>query len=139
LRNMFVTLVYGRLTLSTGALEYCNAGHNLPLIIRTDGDISFTDKSKGIGLCLKADFEYRQQTLQLSQGDTLFMYTDGITEAVNSDGVMFGEENLLDVVRTHSDSEVASLIESVRDEVEQYVGNEPKSDDLTLMALRYVG
>lgn len=139
LRNMFVTLVYGQLTLSTGSLEYCNAGHNPPFIMRADGDVAMTDKSNGIGLCLKADFDYRPQTLQLDQGDTLILYTDGITETMNADAVMFGEESLLEVVRNNANSAVAPLIESVRLEVDQHSGHDAISDDMTLMALRYLG
>ena len=115
------------------------AGHNPPFIMRADGDVAMTDKSNGIGLCLKADFDYRPQSLQLDQGDTLILYTDGITEAVNADSVMFGEESLLEVVRNNANSAVAPLIESVRLEVEQHSGHDAISDDMTLMALRYLG
>ncbi len=74
---MFVTLVYGVLDLTTGAVALANAGHHHPLVLRADGPRETCRCARGLGLCLKADFAYEATTLTLAPGDTLLLYTVG--------------------------------------------------------------
>jgi len=137
--NMFVTLVYGKLSLSTGRLEYCNAGHNLPILVRAGGEISSLEKTNGIGLCLRPEHLYESRTIDLAPGDGVFLYTDGVTEAVSADGSMFGDDRLAKSLESAAGLDSLSIIESVIRDVHVFSEGVDQSDDITTLALRYVG
>src|SRR5690606_5564500 len=91
---LFVTLFYATLDLRTGRLDYVNAGHQSPRLLDAHGELSAVAPTLGIAVGIEEDIAYTQQTLYLTPGDLLYLYTDGITEAFNPDGQVFGEERL---------------------------------------------
>ena len=129
----FVTFFMGMLDLSSGLLSYCNAGHNRPFIV---GD-SITELPAKPGLPLgiedTAPYEVRQYDMQA--GTMLFLYTDGLTEAMNGQREQFGSQRLTDQLKNGNDSQ--AQIEKMTLAVHQFVGDAPQSDDLTMLAIRY--
>jgi len=139
LRHMFVTLVYGILDTRTGAVEYCNAGHNPPYVIRGSGAVTPLERTGGIGLCLVADFDYQAGCLTLQPGDSLLLYTDGVTEAVDLRREQFSEERLAEHLRGLNGHTPVAMIQSILDAVQAFSEGIPQPDDITLLALRYRG
>jgi phosphoserine phosphatase RsbU/P len=118
-------------------IEYCNAGHNPPLLI---GKCGFRRLDKGgliVGVFEHATFE--EETVQLDPGDTLIVFSDGISEALNPDGDEFGEERLVSCMETNRELPSAILLECVLETVQQFRGDAAQNDDLTLLVLRYLG
>ncbi len=137
--NMFVTLVYGVLDTRTGEVQYCNAGHNPPYLLGREGGPVTLERIRGIGLCLAGDFEYHAGSLTVQPGETLFFYTDGVTEAANGTRTRFSEERLTDCLRKSDVEAPAGLIRHVLRNVEAFTARAPPADDLTMLALRYAG
>ena len=136
--EMFVTAWIGVLNVRTGALEYVNAGHNPPYIRRAEGTLETLDGVSGMFLAGMDDTRYTQLETRLSKGDLLFLFTDGVTEANNSAGAMFGEERLENLLRK-ADPVPEKVCEEVRSAVAEFTGAAPQFDDMTMLALRYRG
>ncbi|MCB1111865.1 MAG: SpoIIE family protein phosphatase [Chlamydiales bacterium] len=141
---MFVTAFYGILDPKTGVLRYCDAGHLPPYIISEDGTIKKIPKDGGIALGVIDDFDnekslYEERTITLKKGDTLFMYTDGVTEAMNRQSDQYPKENLEQLLRTAPHKSVEALIQHVKDDIETFAKGANQYDDITLFAIRYLG
>ncbi|MBS1198316.1 MAG: CHASE2:Stage sporulation [Proteobacteria bacterium] len=136
----FVTMIAGILDLETGALEWVNAGHDAPWRLAPGGRISRADGAGGPPLCVLHDFTYPVEHLQMEPGETLCVVTDGITEAMDNDLNLYGNERVASVL-THvaDDPRPAKVIAALREDVRQFVGDAEASDDLTLLALRWFG
>ena len=132
----FATIIYGTLSPS-GRLTYCNAGHNPPLLVGKSGVMRLETGGTVVGLFEHATFN--QETVQLQAGDTVLAYSDGMTEAQNTDGEEFGEEQLLCCARAHCDLAPTDLLECLLDAVHRFSGDAAQSDDMTLLALRFAG
>ena len=137
---MFVTFFLGILNIETGVLEYCNAGHNPPLIHTAKKGFYYlfaenTYPPLGIG----ADVNYGGNRLKLLPEDIFFLYTDGITEAMNVDDIEFSEEKLQDVLDKNKDETVENISNNVKTAVEQHVSGAIQSDDITMLIFRYNG
>lgn len=137
---MFVTVFFGVLDLRTGEFAYVNAGHNPPLVRqKEDGQFNYIRSLKKncvIGVSKKA--KYQEHRLTLSHGDMLFLYTDGITEAMNEQHEQFNEDRLksaLDSVL--EDSKASEILSTVHKAVKQHVGEAEQSDDMTMLGLVY--
>ncbi|MEM8559725.1 MAG: SpoIIE family protein phosphatase [Bacteroidota bacterium] len=137
--HMFVTLVYGLLDLRTGTLDLVNAGHHHPLVLRTDGSLEACRCARGLGLCLTPDFAYEASTLALNPGDTLLLYTDGVTEAANEDREQFEEERLASCLDALAERSPAAVIRQVLRAVETFSDGATQADDLTLLAVQRRG
>ena len=137
--GMFVTAWQGSIDLLTGTVQYANAGHNPPLIRRGGGQFEFLRSRAGFVLAGMEGMRYRVSELQLQPGDVLFLYTDGVTEATNAENELFGEERLLSAVNSREFDSMLELCAFVRGEVDEFVGNAPQFDDITMLALRYDG
>ena len=128
---MFVTLFVGALDLSTGVLQYTNAGHNAPVII-TDGKPSLLPVDANIPVGIVEGWSYTLQETTLSPDTLLFLYTDGLTEATRSDGELFQEERVLAQLAGHDENTSAErLIADMTAAVNRFIGNAEQSDDLT--------
>jgi sigma-B regulation protein RsbU (phosphoserine phosphatase) len=136
---MFVTLFLGIFNIRTGVLEYCNGGHNPPYIIRANGDLEKLAMTQGMALGVMEDFIYTSKTLTLRKGETLFMYTDGVTEAINKDTELFSEKKLEKELDTLKEKPLEALIGGVMDKVKTFSHGMPQTDDIAMMALRYYG
>ena len=137
--DLFVTLFYGILDPATGHFRYANAGHNAPLLIRNHGAVEMLPLTGGVALGVMADLPYDEDDRTLGAGDTLFLYTDGISEAMNDEGEMFEEERLKTALLSGHASPVGNIIQSVTLSVGEFVGNADQSDDITCVVLRYDG
>ncbi|MBK9315711.1 MAG: SpoIIE family protein phosphatase [Acidobacteria bacterium] len=134
---MFVTLYYAILNIMTGEFEFSNAGHNLPYLIPVQGEARMLPADNGIVLGIDENYPYRTEKLQLTPGDIIFLYTDGITEAFNQQKQMYTDERLHQCLKLTPGSSPKEIIQRVVEEVTSFAGNEPQSDDLTMMAARY--
>jgi sigma-B regulation protein RsbU (phosphoserine phosphatase) len=131
--NMFVTLFIGVLDLPTGRLRYCNAGHDRPVIVGAEA----LPAEANLPVAVFADFAYEMQETVLADGSTLFLYTDGLTEAKNRERQMFGVERVMDVLNGSVNLTPAQLLEKMVGEVHAFVEDAEQSDDLTMLAIRY--
>ena len=132
--NMFVTLFVGALDLATGRLSYCNGGHNAPYI---QSDSLPVEPNLPVGAF--PDWEFVEQETVMSPGSTIFLYTDGLTEAENATHDQFGEDRMTAILdaQTKQDASPETLISAMTDAVHQFVGDTEQSDDLTMLAIKY--
>ena len=133
---MFVTLLYAVYDPETGKLTYANGGHNAPLVVHADGSSTLLPLTGGIALGVMSDLPYRQHTVTLAPGDTVILYTDGVTEAMNAESEEFGVERLQEIfAAAHpDDSEAATM--AVFEAVSAFAGETPQSDDITCLTFR---
>jgi len=137
LEARFVTIFYGILT-PDGELTYCNAGHNPPLLVGKNEVRRLTTGGLIVGLFEEA--EYEQEVVTMSPGDTLIIFSDGVSEATNAEGTEFGDERLLECVQAcGSNIEPRGLVEQVLASVREFTVGEPQSDDITVLVVRYRG
>jgi len=132
--NKFVTLFYGVLNPQSRTLTYSNAGHNYPLIFRKNECVWLDSTGMPCGILENA--QYDEARIKMNPGEIALFYTDGITEAMNSDEIMFGEQRLKNLVSKNSHLNLTDLVNSIRMELSRFVGDEPQFDDLTLVALK---
>lgn len=137
--SMFVTIFCGILDIETGMFEYSNGGHNPPLTNANQGVFEFMPVPRGLVVGFMADVKFQSASLQLKPGDTVFIYTDGVTEAENRQKEMFSDEKLLDLLGSSSDFHCQRIIETIRDEITFFSEGIEQSDDITMLALRYIG
>lgn len=131
-QNMFVTLFLGVLDLTTGKLNYCNAGHNAPILHQR-----FMDVKHNLPLGIQRDFAYEAQQIQMHYNDALFLYTDGLTEAENGKHEQYGEQQMLDKIIALVDSRPREVVEQMYADVKRFVDGAQQSDDLTMLCIRY--
>ena len=136
--EMFVSVFYGILDTQSGRLVFSNGGHNPPLFVRAGGDAQFLDAKPGCVLGVLDEAVYEDATRALMPGDTLVLYTDGVTEAMNGVDELYGEERLQRLLRNPADSP-RNLIDRVIADVKQHSGEATQSDDITLLAVTYRG
>lgn len=133
--GMFVTAWLGILDLKTGALKFVNAGHNPPLVRHEDGGFEYLKARGGMVLAGMDGVKYKTNELCLSPGDTIFLYTDGVTEATNDKNELYGEERLLSLANKNITKTPQQLIAAVKDDVDVFVGDAPQFDDITMLAV----
>jgi serine phosphatase RsbU (regulator of sigma subunit)/CHASE2 domain-containing sensor protein len=137
---LFVTAVAGILDVDNGALELVNAGHDTPLHIGTNGHIESVTGEGGPPLCVLEDYTYPVVKLQLAVGDTLFLLTDGVTEAMNGNKELYSMARVSALLKSVSTNHrPAALVAALREDVRTFVGDNEASDDLTLLVLRWLG
>lgn len=137
--NMFVTLFVGVIDTKSGILTFCNAGHNPPVIIRKNGEISFFPITKSIPVGLFEDYEYIEESANIYDQDQLFLYTDGVTEAEDIDNNLYGNDNLLEIISKNNNLSPKELIEVVKNDISVHVNGHTQSDDLTMLSIIYYG
>ena len=132
--DMFVTFFCGILDLANGHLRYCNAGHNAPVAL-TDSK-AFLPVEANLPLGIMKGMEFREQEMTLKYDDALFLYTDGITEAENSEHEQFGEKRMLDCLSQRKSSQ--NHLDNVSNAVRSFVGDTEQSDDITMLFIHYL-
>lgn len=137
--DMFVTAWLGVLELSTGKLTFVNAGHTPPMLCHKGGRFKYQKAPAGFVLGGLDTMRFQQQEVTLESGDTLLLYTDGITEATNAKSELFGEDRLEIVSNRNCDASPQELIEAIKEDVDRFVGDAPQFDDLTMLAVTYLG
>ena len=138
-QDLFVTLFYGILDPDTGEFVYANAGHNPPFVVKRPGDVMPLPMTGGMAVGVMPGMPYDEDAVTLAPGDTMFLYTDGITEAMNVDQEEFTEARLETVLAEGRDLPVDSVLENVTSAVVKFVGEAEQSDDITCIVLRYDG
>ena len=137
--QMFVSAFYGVIDLRSGLIEYCSGGHEAPIVLRADGGTARLAASKGMALGVQRDEEYTNAATRLGHGDTVFLYTDGVTEAMDEERAMFGEERLVATLKTLAGTTgtPGALVGALLAEVHGFTGGAAQSDDITTLAVRY--
>jgi sigma-B regulation protein RsbU (phosphoserine phosphatase) len=135
---MFTTVFCAILDTRSGVVRFANAGHNPPLIIDSQG-IRYLTLKPGFMLGPMPDTVYETERITLQPGDTLFLYTDGVTEAKNRGEELYGEPQLLNALQRVPDEKLAEMIQYIRTEVIRYADGAPQSDDVTMVAITYRG
>ncbi|WP_291323434.1 SpoIIE family protein phosphatase [Desulfonatronospira sp.] len=138
-KSMFVTLIIGILNMSTGEIRYANAGHNLPILMDAQGGLSFVKGISGPVAGAMEDLPYRELLVTLNPGESLFLYTDGVTEAMNQKQELFSDERLLQTAMQAKNQELQKLLHDIREEIKTFSANFPQSDDITMFILKYHG
>ena len=136
--EMFVTVWLGILDLNTGVLTAANAGHEYPMVKAPDGEFELIKDRHGLVIGGIDGAKYKEYTLTLAPGSKLFVYTDGVAEATNAAGELFGTDRTLAALRTAGNS-AKSVLESVDKAVAEFVGEAPQFDDLTMVCVEYNG
>jgi sigma-B regulation protein RsbU (phosphoserine phosphatase) len=138
-RQLLLTLVYAVLDAETKTLQYCNAGHNSPLLVKASGKWRAL-KTGGLLLGVFDKQQYKSETLHLERGDLLFFYTDGLTEAhtPQPNRVEFGEARILDFLLKHRHLRPAALIDAFINHIKEFTAGAHQHDDLTLVAIKAI-
>lgn len=137
--DMFVTAWMGILNTKTGLVTFANAGHNPPLVKRADGSFEFLKSRAGFVLAGMEGIRYRRNEIRLEPGDTLFLYTDGVTEATNTKDELYGNDRLQDLLNQNTYEDAQTLCSLVKADVERFVGDAEQFDDITMLGLRFNG
>ena len=135
--GMFVTAWMGILDLTTGNIQFANAGHNPPLLKRADGTYEYLKMRAGFILAGMEGMRYRAGEINLNPGDRLFLYTDGVTEATNTHNELYGEERLLAFMDQNASVEATKLLPALKANIDEFVGEAPQFDDITMLMLDY--
>ncbi len=136
---MFVTVFYASFNPASGLLNFANAGHNLPFLVRGNGEVQQIESDPGIVLGILPDFSFPGGSITLQPGDSVFFYTDGVNEAMNEVGEEFGDAALAEVLASAAGADARVMIDRVTDAVRVHAGKADQSDDITCLCLRYIG
>ena len=135
--GMFVTAWMGILDLTTGNVQFANAGHNPPLLKRANGSFEYLKTRAGFVLAGMEGVLYRIGEITLNEGDRLFLYTDGVPEATNVENKLYGEDRLLAFMNENASVEAVKLLPSLKTNIDEFVGEAPQFDDITMLMFDY--
>ena len=135
--GMFVTAWMGVLDLTNGKVQFANAGHNPPLLKRADGSFEYLKTRAGFVLAGMEGIRYRIGELTLNPGDRLFLYTDGVPEATNAGNKLYGEDRLLTFMNQNATVEARKLLPALKANIDEFVGEAPQFDDITMLMFDY--
>lgn len=137
--EMFVTVWLGILEISTGRLTAANAGHEYPMLKTAGGSFELYKDRHGLVVGAMDDVRYRDYTLYLAPGSKLFVYTDGLTEAVNSSLEQFGVQRILEALHQREEGTPEEILAAMNGAVKTFIGEVPQFDDLTMLCVEYKG
>ena len=133
---MFVTVFMGVLDIPTGKFTYVNAGHNPPLIKRAGGDYQWLPTKPGFVIAGMEGMTYKQDEIFLNENDMIYMYTDGVTEAANTEDKLFSDPKLLEVANQHKSLELKEFLAKIKEEIDIFAENAEQADDITMLVLK---
>ena len=136
---VFVTVFLATINLRTGRVTYSNGGHNPPLIKRVSGEVEEVLERHGPVLAIDEGRTYGQSSVDLAPGDVLLVFTDGVTEAMNTVEKLYSDERLLNTVRGITEINADSVLTTVRDSVDEFAQGAEQADDITMITLQYKG
>lgn len=136
---MFVTVFLGILDVTTGEMKYANAGHNPPLVHLSGNPFEYIKPHKSFVVAGIENTKYVEESMQLSVNDAIFIYSDGVTEAMNIEDKQFSEAKLLECLSTLGDSDEAIIVHQLQSDIKDFVKDAPQSDDITMLVIRYHG
>ena len=134
--NMFCTAFLGILDLKTGHLDYCNAGHNAPLVIGSNGNVSAIPVEPNLPLGLFGGFPYQGQETNLGKGTMLYLFTDGVNEAEDMEMNQFGDDRLVSLLEKNAGAEPKEIVETTFAQVQLHADGANQSDDITVMCIK---
>lgn len=137
--GMFVTAFMGILDIKTGEFNYVNAGHNPPCMKKANGDFEFVKIKAGFVLAGMENVKYREGSVKLDKGDTLYLYTDGVTEATDINNELFSEPRLISSLNKYKNGSLQDLLTEVKNDIDKFVDKAPQFDDITMLAVTYEG
>ncbi len=137
--GMFVTAWQGDIDLVNGVVRYVNAGHNPPVVRHKDGKFEFLRSKAGFVLAGMEEMRYKAQEFQLTEGDIIYLYTDGVTEATNAENILYGNDRLLEKLNSEEWADMEDLCKNIKSDVDGFVGDASQFDDITMLAFRYIG
>ena len=137
--GMFVTMFYAVFDPAAGTLTYANGGHNPPVLLHADGTTEQLPLTGGVALGVMSGLDYNVTSVELAPGDTVFLYTDGIPEAINTDDEEFGMERLCATLTAARDRNAHDLTDCMLTELQTFVGDADQFDDITCLTLRFEG
>ncbi len=137
--GLFVTTWLGVLTLSSGKLVFANAGHEYPAVKRADGNFELMVGDNCPPLAAMEDLEFPEESITLKKGDCVFLYTDGVPEAKNAAAHRFGTDKMLEILDRESDKDLITMLTNMKKEIDDFTGTMDPFDDVTMMALKYLG
>ena len=133
---MFVTAFYAIYNIKTGQLNYCNAGHNPPYLIKADGKTEELPMPTDVIVGAFDEIKYEECTMQMDHGDTLVMFTDGVPEAMNPDLEEFGTDRLCNILSGMADKCCKEIIETIKASIDNFAAGAEQSDDITMLVLK---
>lgn len=137
--SMFVTVFAGVLNTFTGEVKYCNAGHNPPYLIKKDGGVEELESTNSIALAITAEENlFSSKSIMLHPGDAIFLYTDGVTEATDSENILFSDDRLHNFLKTVSESSPTDIVNNVIEQVNAYSSDVMQTDDITAMCFKFL-
>ncbi len=137
--ELFVTVWFGILTLSTGHVIFASGGHEYPAFYRLEEGFRIEKDKHGMPLATMEGLKFRETETDLKPGERLFLYTDGVTEATNSEQELFGEKRMIESLQRHSKDSIEDMLLNVRKDIDAFVGDAPQFDDLTMLGIVYKG
>lgn len=137
--QMFVTCWMGVLDLETGLITATSAGHEFPVIRHADGNYEVLKDKHSFVLAGFDAVKYKNYEIQLNPGDSIFLYTDGVPEATNANNEMFGMDRTIEVLNTNAEASPEDILNNVKKAVDEFVGDAPQFDDLTMLCCKYKG
>jgi len=137
--RMFVTIFYGVLNTRTGEVQFSFGGHNPPYIKRREGPVERLNHESGFLLGMLDDMEYDVHKIVLHPGDTILLYTDGVTEAMNSKEELFEESRLESSLQRLNGSPLKEMLDGINADLMEFAAGAPQADDITMLALQYKG
>ena len=137
---MFVTAFVGILDLRTGDVEYVDAGHEPPFVLRKSKEVEVVQKISGMALGIDSNYEYKSEKLILQPNETLFLYTDGVPDANNSEGERFGIKNAEILLSTLQHNKTPQEINTqIKSHLKEFIGANAQFDDITVLTIKYYG
>lgn len=134
---MFVTAFLALVDLNTGVLTYVNAGHNPPLTKKKEGKFNYLKTKHNCILAIDPNAKFQKQEIQMEKDDVIFVYTDGVIEAVNKNGEFFGSNRLINTLNEKYNGKLEDVIPAIRESVDEFCENEPQSDDITMLMFKW--
>lgn len=137
-QGMFVTVFLGIIDPASATVSYCNAGHNRPYLLRMTDEVAVLDSPRSKPLGIQPTFTYQTESFRLTPGDGLFVYTDGITEALNGANELFSDERLEEALRSLTTASAREMVSGVMQRVRTFAAGADQADDIAAMGLRFV-
>ena len=137
--ELFVTVWFAIIEISTGKGIAANAGHEHPALRRKDGKFELVKYRHSPAVATMDGITFKEHEFKLNPGDSLYVYTDGVTEATRSDDELFGVDRMLDSLNKNPDADPKTMLETVRADIDEFVGTAPQFDDITMLGFKYMG
>ena len=134
--EMFVTVWFGVLEISTGKVTAANAGHEYPIIKKADGKFELFKDKHGFVIGGMEGMRYKDYEFTLEKGGTLFLYTDGVAEATNAQNELFGTDRMIEALNKDAQASPTDLLNNMKQAVDEFVGDAPQFDDLTMLGVK---